>query len=349
MIDVIIPAYNSQDTIIRTLASIAMQLNRNELKVTIVNDGGKDYKDIVNTFSPIIDIKEIGYEENKGPGYARQYGIDNTKEDFITFIDADDTFYEACSLQMLHKPLLDTNAKFIISPFVQIGKEIGQRSITNANLVWVFGHIYRRTFLQQHNIRFTNTRANEDVGFNNMCNLIAQYEMGVEGGKVLNIPTYEWHYNQKSITRRGKDEYEFGICTPGYIFNLHHAYNVALREGVPLKNIALPALETAFSCFIYYNIALAKNVPEETLVAIEDLSRKFYYDYYKQVQDYISKDMYKNVYTKALDSKSVHLQGIIFKQTLEQFIELMFSKPKKDFSYEELEKNVQRTVEQMNG
>ena len=54
MIDVIIPAYNSQDTIIRTLSSIAMQLNRDELKVTIVNDGGKDYKDIVNTFCDSI-------------------------------------------------------------------------------------------------------------------------------------------------------------------------------------------------------------------------------------------------------------------------------------------------------
>ena len=67
MIDVIIPAYNSQDTIIRTLASIAMQLNRDELKVTIVNDGGKDYKDIVDTFSKVIDVREIGYGTNRGP------------------------------------------------------------------------------------------------------------------------------------------------------------------------------------------------------------------------------------------------------------------------------------------
>lgn len=98
MIDVIIPAYNSRDTIIRTLSSIAMQLNRDELKVTIVNDGGKDYKEIVEIFKPLIDVKEIGYEENRGPGYARQFGIDNTKEDFITFIDADDTFYESTSI-----------------------------------------------------------------------------------------------------------------------------------------------------------------------------------------------------------------------------------------------------------
>jgi len=347
MIDVIIPAYNSQDTIIRTLASIAMQLNRNELKVTIVNDGGKDYKDIVNTFSPIIDIKEIGYEENRGPGYARQYGIDNTKEDFITFIDADDTFYEACSLGMLAKPLKDTSAKFIISPFIQIGKEVGQQAPMQANLVWVFGHMYRRSFLQEHNIRFTSTRANEDVGFNNMCNLIAQKDMGAEGGKILNVPTYEWHYNEVSITRRGKDEYEYGICTPGYIFNLHHAYDVAQREGVPLKAIAPAALETAFSCFIYYNVALAKEVLPETLAAIEELSRKFYYDYYKQIQQYISKDDYKLMYTNSINSKGTHLQGIIFKQTLDQFIELMFSKEPDKSTYEELEKEVQGIAEKL--
>lgn len=248
---------------------------------------------------------------------------------------------------MLAKPLKDTSAKFIISPFIQIGKEVGQQAPMQANLVWVFGHMYRRSFLQEHNIRFTSTRANEDVGFNNMCNLIAQKDMGEEGGKILNIPTYEWHYNEVSITRRGKDEYEYGICTPGYIFNLHHAYDVAQREGVPLKNIAPAALETAFSCFIYYNVALAKEVLPETLAAIEELSRKFYYDYYKQIQQYISKDDYKLMYTNSMNSKGTHLQGIIFKQTLDQFIELMFSKEPDKSTYEELEKEVQGITEKL--
>lgn len=347
MIDVIIPAYNSQDTIIRTLSSIAMQLNRKELKVTIVNDGGKDYKDIVKTFSPLIDIQEIGYEENRGPGYARQYGIDHTKEEFITFIDADDTFYEACSLGLLSKPLKDTSTKFVISPFIQIGKEVGQQAPIQANLIWVFGHMYRRSFLNEHNIRFTSTRANEDVGFNAMCNLIAQKDMGPEGGKIMSAATYEWHYNEASITRRGKSEYEYGICTPGYIFNLHNAYDVAQREGVPLKIIAPSALETAFSCFIYYQVALAKGVPEETLAGIEELSRKFYHSYYKQIQEYISKDEYNQIYTQSYNSKGNHTQGIIFKQTLDRFIELMFSKEPNETTYKELEDQIQGVAEKL--
>lgn len=347
MIDVIIPAYNSHDTIIRTLSSIAMQLNRNEIKVTIVNDGGRHYGEIVEIFKPLLDIKEEGYGENKGPGFARQYGIDNTFEDYIVFIDADDTFYEACSVSMLVKPLKDTSAKFVISPFIQIGKDVGQMAPMQPNLIWVFGHAYRRSFLAEHNIRFTSTRANEDVGFNAMCNLIAQKDLGPEGGKVLTVPTYEWHYNEASITRRGKAEYEYGICTPGYIYNLHHAYDVAQKEGVPLKVIAPSALETAFSCFIYYNVALAKGVPTETLNAIEELSRKFYYDYYKQIQDYISKDDYNKMYTNSYNSKGNHLEGIIFKMTLEQFIDLMFSKDVDNTTYAEIEEKVQNIAEHL--
>lgn len=133
----------------------------------------------------------------------------------------------------------------------------------------------------------------------------------------------------------------------GYIYNLHNAYNVAQREGVPLKSIAPSALETAFSCFIYYNVALAKEVPKETLEAIEELSRKFYYDYYKQIQEYISKDDYKQMYTNSYNSKGNHLQGIIFKMTLDDFINLMFEKPVNETTYEQIEKSVQTIAEQL--
>lgn len=68
-----------------------------------------------------MNVKEIGYEVNRrSSDMLDNIGIDNTSEDFITFIDADDTFYEACSLKLLSKPMKDTSAKFVISPFLQI-------------------------------------------------------------------------------------------------------------------------------------------------------------------------------------------------------------------------------------
>ncbi len=151
---------------------------------------------------------------------------------------------------------------------------------------------------------------------------------------------------ETSITRRGNNDYEYGICTPGYIYNLHHAYDVAQREGVTMKEIAAAALETVFSCFIYYNVALAKDVPQITIDTIEDLSRDFFYDYYKQIQPYISEDDYKNAYSQSMLSKATHTQGIIFKMTLDDFIELMFSKEKPNLDYNELEKKIQLKIEE---
>lgn len=347
MIDIIIPAYNNRGTIINTLSSILSQVNIKDIKTTIVNDAGEDYKDIISHFSKYMDVSEISYKVNRGPGYARQYGIDHTNNEYIVFIDADDTFYGAQAVGLLTNPLETFRSAFVISPFIQYGKEIGQAAPVNANLTWVFGHAYRRKFIEKHKIKFTPTRANEDVGFNAAVNLIAKHELGEEYGKVLQAPTYEWRYNEVSITRKGKAEYANGICTPGFIYNTHHAYEVAQREGVTMKEIAEDAMGALFSCFIYYCVALQqKDLPKETLDSIETLSRKFFYDYYEQSKEFISEDEYKNIYTGSMNSKGDHLQGVIFKMTLDEFIELMFSKPVDKKSYAQIENEVQNVVQQ---
>ena len=36
-------------------------------------------------------------------------------------------------------------------------------------MVWMHGKMYRRSFFSKYNIRFNDSRANEDVGFNTQC------------------------------------------------------------------------------------------------------------------------------------------------------------------------------------
>ena len=98
MIDIIIPAYNAFETIDNTINSIAKQNNRNSLQVYIINDGSeKSYKDIINKYTSLLHINEI-IIENSGPGKARQIGLDSSKNEYIVFLDADDTFYDEYSL-----------------------------------------------------------------------------------------------------------------------------------------------------------------------------------------------------------------------------------------------------------
>ena len=106
-IDVIIPAYKAQNTILRTLSSIAEQSVLDDVEVTIVNDhDGIGYKKFVTMFSPYMKIRELEMPENGGPGDARQYGIDNTTNPLLMFIDADDTFIGAFALKVLREQLL---------------------------------------------------------------------------------------------------------------------------------------------------------------------------------------------------------------------------------------------------
>ena len=44
-------------------------------------------------------------KKNVGPSWARQYGIDNTKNDYITFLDADDTLVNGVAIELLQKTL----------------------------------------------------------------------------------------------------------------------------------------------------------------------------------------------------------------------------------------------------
>ena len=199
MIDVIIPAYNSHETIVKTLASLAMQLNRDELIVTIVNDGGKDYKDLVETFNKLINIQEIGYEQNMGVGYARQFGIDNTEEDFITFIDADDTFILDTLRPILELIRINQLSKVCYTSFVEYDfdtKKKTDRAFNKDN--WLYGKFYNREFLIQNNIHFNqNQKAYEDTYFSNQVNLI----LTEDERKYYDIISYNWSAKERIENR----------------------------------------------------------------------------------------------------------------------------------------------------
>ena len=100
-IGIIIPAYNAEKTITRTLMSIACQTDLVGVKVLVVNDKSTDdtqfmashffHKHLCDNFK---EWQVLSCRENGGPGVARQTGLNymmQTMEvDYIMFIDADD-------------------------------------------------------------------------------------------------------------------------------------------------------------------------------------------------------------------------------------------------------------------
>ncbi|PJA41475.1 hypothetical protein CO178_00050 [candidate division WWE3 bacterium CG_4_9_14_3_um_filter_34_6] len=95
-VSIIIPCYNSEDTILQTLFSIESQnLNKAYLKnveVVVVDDGSK--VQIFNIIDPYISeftfkLNMIRLSNNKGLSTARNIGIKAITNDILIFIDSD--------------------------------------------------------------------------------------------------------------------------------------------------------------------------------------------------------------------------------------------------------------------
>lgn len=244
MIDVIIPAYNAHDTIINTLNSILLQDISKILNVYIVDDGSdKNYNNIVNKFSKFLNIVELGLEKNSGPGFARQYGIDNSKSDYIIFIDADDIFYNNYSIKYMYECIKKNNLDIAIFDFIEECKDI--RIKHSNDDIWMHGKIYKRKFLLDNKIKFNDTRQNEDSGFNRLCMLCNPHVL------FKNDVVYVWKYNENSITRKNKYKYSFyGI--EGYAKNMVWVIKNAELKNCDKRKISKLIFKCLLEIYYYY-------------------------------------------------------------------------------------------------
>ncbi|SNR50396.1 glycosyltransferase family 2 protein [Flavobacterium sp. ov086] len=100
---VVIPLYNKEAYIFDTIKSLAFQ-EKKAAQIIIVDDFSSDQslinlKDSLSFFAPQFlqtDIQIIELKENKGPGNARNTGIELATGDIISFLDADDCYISSC-------------------------------------------------------------------------------------------------------------------------------------------------------------------------------------------------------------------------------------------------------------
>ena len=124
------------------------------------------------------------------------------------------------------------------------------------------------------------------------------------------------------------------MCAPGYIYNVHNAIDKVINSGVTIKEFSIEILKILFNCYIQYNISLNSNISDKYLKLTEELLRKLYYDYYSVIQEYISKELYNNLFNESCANKEKEIKQENFKISLEDFIKLMFSKqPNNNIQY----------------
>lgn len=283
-IAIIMPVYKAHDTIKKTLMSIGMQ-KAIDFRVYLIVDG-EEYGsyDYLQGYCD-LDTEIFYMDENGGPGVARQYGIDISVEPFISFCDADDTYLSSLALYYQHKPLF-LEDKYVVcsTTFLQENKDHSIRLREN-DMVWMHGKMYRRAFLDKYDIRFNETRANEDVGFNTQCQLYANEQEQIYLSQDV---TYMWQWRDNSTVRTDNQSYAFNESIDGFVINRIYATQKVLENKEIDNGIKYSILKGQMHLFKKYLVAMLK-APKK-IKHVKKWAKKHYFTLYPLVdKEYIEK------------------------------------------------------------
>lgn len=181
MVSIIVPIYNSEKYLRKTLDSIYNQSYK-DFEVILVNDGSKDkslqiceeYK-LKNKNTKLISLK------NSGVSNARNEGLKNTKGEYICFLDSDDIIDKnyldemvklirnsdigVCSYEVIKYKNNET--KIIKAMNNKTIDEILITLILNELLNPLWNKIYRTELIKKYNIKFDkDINLGEDLLFN---------------------------------------------------------------------------------------------------------------------------------------------------------------------------------------
>ena len=333
-IDVVIPAYNVPDEILfRCLASIACQTIVEDVEVTIVDDASteENYAEVAKHFEDIMKINILRYEVNGGPGVARQYGLEHTSNGYITFIDADDTFNGAFAFKALRNSIEMQNGLYIMA--VGVFDEVHEMELPpgdgpllmphEQDMIWMFGKLYRRSFLDKYDIHFHETsRANEDNGFNTLIRLCCNDREQIN---FIGAHVYYWHENPNSITRANDCQYSYGGSIRdsfyGYVENMIFAVKEAKKRNPYNGFITMWAVNCMLNIYEYYIecYARAKEHAENNF----KWCKRYYNEVFKDIEKDIPKEMLAQQYNDIMRNAYMgdKLSGIIPHIGIFEFLE----------------------------
>ena len=212
-ISIIIPSYNEEKNISRCLDSVLNQ-TFTDFEVLCVDDGSTDKTfDIIKKYSEkdgrIIPLKN----SEKGVSSARNFGIDNSKGEYIGFVDSDD-FIQPQMYEFLYRALTENNCDFSVCRYEKTS-EIKEKSfeyksekfspenfisfnniIFNNNNELVFSAIWTKLISKSFikNIRFKKYRIGEDTVFNS--ELYSKSNNSV----FVNSELYTYYVNTESVS-----------------------------------------------------------------------------------------------------------------------------------------------------
>lgn len=216
-LSIIIPVYNVEQYIGPCLESIYRQgLSDRDFEVIIVDDGSTDH-----SLQVIEDVQghhaniQILRQDHAGPSVCRNEGMEKAVGDYVLFVDSDDLLMDN-GLSMLLRKALETSADMVVGDFMRLNDDeitsVYDSQLTDKRVVdktgldyyvedydpgvgsFIWRILYRRAFLNGHQIRLTPGVYYEDIPFLQECYLKARRVVGIH------LLYYIYRIRQRSCT-----------------------------------------------------------------------------------------------------------------------------------------------------
>ncbi|MCH4102294.1 glycosyltransferase family 2 protein [Pediococcus acidilactici] len=173
LFSVIIPTFNSKNTIVETIESI-LSTREKELEIIVADDGSTD--STVN----LIRKKKFPYVRvlncsHIGPANIKNFAIKQATGDFICFLDSDDLIVEDY-FKVLRKNLTK-DLDLLVFNYKTFGDTNSEEEVKRVNLslsgvgTMIWNKVYSKNLIQK--LAFPKDTTYEDVGFSVQALLIA--------------------------------------------------------------------------------------------------------------------------------------------------------------------------------
>ena len=278
MISVIVPVYNVEKYLERCVKSIAAQ-TYNDLEILLIDDGSTDKSGkMCDDFQQTDSRIKAFHKQNGGLSDARNYGIEHSAGEFISFVDSDD-YIDEKMLETLHRLITENDADLAVCSAMDVfeGKEVTQvKEIKEFNLNKVESYKYmlrgdgipsacNKLYKRQTvgDVRFPVGKLYEDGFFT------PQILKRVEKTAVTSKPMYYYFRRADSITTKPFRKGDLDVI---------EAYDKCVKQVKELCPEALPYAEFRYRN-AYFNV-LDKMLMRDDCKEIPE---------YKQVVKYLKK------------------------------------------------------------
>lgn len=284
-----------------------------EVDVHIVEDGTTDVPEDL-----YINLPCEVYHHHPGHGgvsAARNYGLEQSKGDYVMFCDCDDMFLNGLGIHLLLSAI-EENPDMIISAFIEETRDTegGLRIVRHDNdMTFIHGKAFKRNFLKREGLKFDkDLTVHEDGYFVRLCYAMQKYK------KYIETPFYLWVWRDNSVCRQE----EFVLKTYPELLKVRTAFQEKLNSKGMEEEYRQSVLSTFAFCY-YDFMKPAFNDPKygEQIVEARKALRKFWRKYKDIVRGMSKRDMANAMYAAR---NQAFKDGMLYEtMTIFQFIHVL--------------------------